>query len=272
MKLAIGLTTLGVGTISILANVVSAQSGSGNLARLWEVLAERHDKDKDGKITATEYGRGADKFRNWDSDGDGVLTQTDFQNRRQGRGRGGRGGNRRGNRGRGRGTRGTGAHSNLILARFLTRPADGNKDGQVTAGEWKEFCRRLDCNRDGIVSREEFPFAKYLSDRRFGMLRRALDEDQDGSVQYREIAAVFRKLDRDKSKKLTGAEMGSNRSRGGRGNEAGVPQPGQLAPDFDLPLVDQPVGRPKGAKKEVTIKLSSFAGKKPVALIFGSYT
>ncbi len=258
MKLAIGLTTL-----SILATGASAQFGRGDPTRLWEVLGERHDKDKDGKITATEYGRGEDKFRNWDSDGDGVLTKTDFQNRGQRRGRGGK-------RGGHRGHRGTGASTNFILARFVARPADGNKDGQVTAGEWKEFCRRLDCNRDGIVSREEFPFAKYLSDRRFGMLRRALDEDQDGSVQYREIAAVFLKLDRDKSKKLTGAEMGSNRARSGRGrgNEAGVPQPGQLAPDFDLPLVDQP----KGTKKEATIKLSSFAGKKPVALIFGSYT
>ena len=46
-----------------------------------------------------------------------------------------------------------------------------------------------------------------------------------------------------------------------------MPRPGADAPDFDLPLVDQP----KGAKSEATIKLSSFQGKKPVALIFGSY-
>ena len=38
---------------------------------------------------------------------------------------------------------------------------------------------------------------------------------------------------------------------------------GKKAPDFDLPTIKDP-------KK--TIKLSSFAGKKPVALIFGSYT
>ncbi len=38
---------------------------------------------------------------------------------------------------------------------------------------------------------------------------------------------------------------------------------GEQAPDFELPMVKSP-------KK--TIKLSSFAGKKPVALIFGSYT
>ena len=75
-----------------------------------------------------------------------------------------------------------------------------------------------------------------------------------------------------------GGRGGFGGGRGGRGNarggrsrgqlEAGVPRPGEDAPDFDLPLADQP----KDAKSEVTIKLSSFMGKKPVALIFGSYT
>ena len=100
------------------------------------------------------------------------------------------------------------------------------------------------------------------------MLRRALDRDGDGRIQATEFEATFKKLDADNSKELGGAEMGSNRARGSRGNAAGVPQPGQPAPDFDLPLIDQP----QGAKDKVTIKLRSFAGKKPVALIFGSYT
>ena len=273
MKLAIGLTTLGPGILAILATGVSAQSGRCNPAQLWAVLAERHDKDKDGRITATEYGRGEDKFRNWDSDGDGVLTEADFKNlgrrqgsRNRGRNRGGRRGGRRG------GDRG--GNTNLILARLVARPADINKDGQVTADEWNKFCGKLDCNQDGILCRAEFPDAEDLSDRRFGMLRRALDTNLDGSVQHREIAAVFQRLDRDKSQVLSGAEMVGNPNGGGRGgrrsggNEPGVPRPGQPAPDFELPLLDQP----KGAKNQATVKLSSFAGKKPVALIFGSYT
>ena len=275
MNLAIGLTPLGLGIVSILVADASAQAGRGDPARLWAVLAERHDKDKDGKITAREYARGEDKFRNWDSDGDGVLTEADFESLRRGRGK---------RRGRNRG-----GNTNSILARLVARPADINKDGRVTAGEWHKFCERLDCNQDGILSRAEFPDNENLSDRRFGMLRRALDEDRDGSVQHREIAAVFQQLDRNKNKVLCRAEMGGNRSRGGRGrrgrsNEPGVPQPGQPAPDFDLPLLDQPADQPpdqpasqpdaqsKGARPQATIKLSSFAGKKPVALIFGSYT
>lgn len=39
-------------------------------------------------------------------------------------------------------------------------------------------------------------------------------------------------------------------------------QPGDAAPAFDLPI--------RGAEQRV--KLSSFRGQKPVALIFGSYT
>jgi hypothetical protein len=44
--------------------------------------------------------------------------------------------------------------------------------------------------------------------------------------------------------------------------EEGKLKPGNVAPDFSLKTLD--------GKK--TIKLSSFTGKKPVALVFGSYT
>ena len=40
------------------------------------------------------------------------------------------------------------------------------------------------------------------------------------------------------------------------------PAVGQDAPDFDL----------KALHEEKTVKLSSFRGKKPVVLVFGSYT
>ena len=44
--------------------------------------------------------------------------------------------------------------------------------------------------------------------------------------------------------------------------ELNAPKPGDLAPDFELPELD-------GTS---TIRLSEFRGKKPVALIFGSFT
>ena len=48
--------------------------------------------------------------------------------------------------------------------------------------------------------------------------------------------------------------------------QSGVPQPGDIAPDFELELLDKD---PKLAKK--TVQLSALKGK-PVALMFGSYT
>ena len=153
------------------------------------------------------------------------------------------------------------------MGRHVVRPADLNKDDKVTDKEWEAFVKKLDCNEDGLVSGEELN----LSYRRFRMVKRAVDANRDGDVQVQEVAAIFSRLDRDKNKELSPQEMraGGNRPGGGmRGNEANVPQPGQIAPDFELPLAEQP----KGAKQAVTIKLSSFAGKKPVALIFGSYT
>lgn len=43
---------------------------------------------------------------------------------------------------------------------------------------------------------------------------------------------------------------------------AGALQPGQAAPDFSLATLD----------KGQTVQLSSFRGKEPVVLVFGSYT
>lgn len=43
---------------------------------------------------------------------------------------------------------------------------------------------------------------------------------------------------------------------------------GDVAPDFELPVLDPASHAPSGA----TIRLSSFAGERPVALVFGSYT
>jgi hypothetical protein len=43
---------------------------------------------------------------------------------------------------------------------------------------------------------------------------------------------------------------------------AGALKPGDMAPDFELPTLDH----------RATVRLSSFRGTQPVALVFGSYT
>ena len=44
--------------------------------------------------------------------------------------------------------------------------------------------------------------------------------------------------------------------------------PGDRALDFDLPLLDARTNAPNGSR----VRLSAFAGERPVALVFGSYT
>ena len=102
------------------------------------------------------------------------------------------------------------------------------------------------------------------------------DQNKDGqltSAEYDRGAEAFARLDRNGDGVLTqsdwivkrGGPAAANQ-RGERPGEATAgeaPRVGTPAPDFDLPYV-------KDATK--TVRLSSFAGKKPVALIFGSYT
>ena len=48
-----------------------------------------------------------------------------------------------------------------------------------------------------------------------------------------------------------------------REREARAPSVGDAAPDFELPMLDD---------RDTKVRLSSFQGERPVALIFGSYT
>ncbi len=112
-------------------------------------------------------------------------------------------------------------------------------------------------------------------------LLKKYDKNDDGKIDRKEYPrsdAAFANLDRDKNGAIEKADLEArpqrgrgrgNRSRGERQAPPKLPQAGDVAPDFDLPFAEQK--KEKGAKQK-TVKLSSFAGKKPVALIFGSYT
>ncbi|MGH3072842.1 MAG: hypothetical protein ACRDNB_11335 [Gaiellaceae bacterium] len=45
-------------------------------------------------------------------------------------------------------------------------------------------------------------------------------------------------------------------------------RPGETAVDFELPLLDPETHHPSGRR----VRLGDFAGERPVALVFGSYT
>ena len=97
-------------------------------------------------------------------------------------------------------------------------------------------------------------------------LAKKYDKNQDGKITWAEYARnkdKFQELDTDGDGAISQADFSGRRNMRRRRTRAEAPKKGQVAPDFDLPLV-------KDSKK--TIKLSSFRHKKPVALIFGSYT
>jgi Ca2+-binding EF-hand superfamily protein len=197
-----------------------------------------------------------------------------------------------------------------------TPPASGDMGwfhpGQSQYG-WKWLVERMDKNRDGKITKQEFTGSTEQFDR--------LDRDHNGRLtpadfdwsddapinrQMRMIHPLFRRADADHDEKITRAEWQALFEQMAKGKEAlrredlhallfpppppptnkppaGMPSPwtllkgllegeigsfhegpnlGQRAPDFTLPRYDN----------EKSITLSQFRGKKPVVLVFGSFT
>lgn len=151
---------------------------------------------------------------------------------------------------------------------------DPNGDGVITAKEMDEFIAKVDTDRDGRVNDDELrvrmrsileALRPGSSSGRFGRSggsgggggrsrggreRRSLD-DPRVSKESAEAANVLKKA-----------------TRGG-----GLPGPGAVAPDFSLSLLEGSSApdfvKPDGKGK---VRLSGHKDKKPVVLIFGSYT
>jgi Ca2+-binding EF-hand superfamily protein len=183
-----------------------------------------------------------------------VLTEADFKTGGGGRNAGGRGAG--------------GMDPNTMIANYVGRQADRDRDGKVTKAEWAGWLKTV--GEQGITADEAQGSA---GGRAAGanrdvmlahMLVRTADADRDGTVTAKELEPWFTKLDKNQDGELAGDEL-SGPPAGGRGATRGgrAPQKGDAAPDFDLPVLGSKTDR---------VKLSSFAGTKPVALIFGSYT
>lgn len=59
--------------------VSQADVGRGQSSKVWDFLAEKYDQNGDGQLSPDEYDRGADAFARLDRNGDGVLTEVDWQ-------------------------------------------------------------------------------------------------------------------------------------------------------------------------------------------------
>jgi Ca2+-binding EF-hand superfamily protein len=236
---------------SLIVSPLDAQRRGGGTS-VWDHILKTSDKDGDGKVTMAEYGRGEKPFQNLDRNKDGAITAADFQ--RGGRGRRQQGGRRRGSE--------TTNDSRMQLARSLSDMFGSflNQDGRpgIDKAEWKRIIATLKPGQDGLIPPENMTnlFGRAGQERMARMVSRMVprtfDMDRDGTVTVSDMNALFKKLDADGDDNIE------------EGKEIDLPPgPGEAAPDFTLPFA-------KDSKKTVT--LSSFRGKRPVALIFGSYT
>ncbi len=112
--------------------------------------------------------------------------------------------------------------------------AQRNREGRGGrgGGGWDFVAKKYDSNKDGKISLEEYTRGKDAFE--------SLDNDGDGVVTKEDWS------------------VRSNRRRSGE-----APVAGQVAPDFSLTKITD---------ADETVTLSDFAGKKPVALLFGSCT
>ncbi len=122
-----------------------------------------------------------------------------------------------------------------------------------------------DANRDAKVDAIELErnFAEKLPGfTQFNALFKELDADKDGSLSEKEFANRM-----EAARKIMAGQPGTNRQPGAANRRNARQRPaglkiGDVAPTFQLKSLD--------GKAETD--LDSFKGKKPVVLIFGSYT
>jgi hypothetical protein len=239
---------VGIAGASLLAVGARLPAQRQDAGEAWAHLAKLHDQNSDGKITRDEYDRADETFARLDRNGDGAITEEDFQ-----RGRGAGGQRRGGQRGNPRGAaapgrRGGGNQAFLIVAPEIGKAADLDRSGDVPKAEWKEFLATLAADGDGAFEATKIPVFAAGGP----MIRRvSIDVDRDGDTTIADLDEIFARMDRNDDGTLQREELGP------------LPIPGDEAPNFELAYADEPSN---------TVELASFEGRKPVALIFGSYT
>jgi hypothetical protein len=173
--------------------------------------------------------------------------------------------------------------------KWLAERCDKDADGSVDRTEFPlsdEIFSRIDRTWDGRLTADDFDWSKEgklgrQKETTFAMFK-PIDKDSDGRITAEEWQAHFAKATKEKGylseedlekfiyqprvqktakeNKLRTSDAEFSPAREKERNE--VPQPGEIAPDFEL-------RSPDGA---TSVKLSQFRGKKPVVLIFGCFT
>jgi hypothetical protein len=216
--------------------VVAAPSPAPESRKTSSEMIARYDLDGDGRISRAEYRRTDAAFRNLDRDKDGVITKSDFDVP-------------------------VAMPPDLAAPFLIVRRFAGPEADAIRIGDLDEAFENVDTDRDGAIDRAEFTGgANTPGPDRFLPLLTVADANTDGRLALDELKAYAVRRDRDGDGSISRRE----RMRPGAEPRVGWFDPAhrERAPDFTLP-------RDEG---EGSVALSSFRKKKPVALIFGSYT
>jgi EF hand len=202
----------------------------------FERLAALHDRNGDGLVSRDEYGRTDEAFRNLDRDRNGIIDRRDFE-------------------------KPVAMPADLAAPFLLVRRFAGPEADSVAIGDLDDLFAENDADKDGALDRAELagPESRPGPDR-IGPLLAAADADKDGRLTLAELKTWALARDKDDDGRISVRE----RMTPGHEPKTGWFEPAarEPAPDFTLPLEE---GRG-------TVTLSSFRDRKPVALIFGSFT
>lgn len=124
-----------------------------------------------------------------------------------------------------------------IGAKMLFREIDTNGDGQVSGAEWQDYMLKLSQGRTHLTQDDLLPLFASAGPKKF----KARSPRDGGNINLAMFKAFF------------------------EGDVASIfegPRPGSPAPDFTLPTVDG----------KTSLTLSKHFGKRPVVLVFGSFT
>lgn len=204
------------------------------LSTLWAEIRDRHDANRDGRVTQEEYTRGEARFRNYDRNGDGLLNGFDFP---------------------------TDTYFNGFNHMIVGR-ADFNEDERVTWEEWQQFSAMMDVNGDGKVERPEVQESMGGWSNDWPLFLLSFDQDGDADFDQTDLEYTFRDQDYNGDGVLMGNELGGWQRTTER-PEGDPPEVGAMAPDFQLAYASQP---------EQVFQLHDQQRTRPVALVFGSYT
>jgi Ca2+-binding EF-hand superfamily protein len=155
--------------------------------RVSDAAFGRFDENGDGKISAAEWKSRPELFQRFDVDGDGFITRAELTPK------GPRGGRR---------AKMYDARSGKDSAAFLLK-FDKNRDGKVSKEEFPHERRfaEIDADGDGVLSETEIKDAmdKRQREEAYGLFER-FDLDGDGKITREEFtgpAAAFERLDRN---------------------------------------------------------------------------